>query len=64
VAGEKKSLDEIELIGQEHALQIVSWHVFGLSIITLNEEQASKLREDIDEWLSDKPKEKLAISKF
>jgi hypothetical protein len=52
--GQKKEIKEIEVIGQGNDLQIVSRHSFGISIISLQTEDALRLNGEINEWLEEK----------
>ena len=55
--GRRKELKEVEIIATEEALQLRTNHAFGISIISLSTEDALQLRDEIEEWLSEHPRQ-------
>ncbi|MHB1907279.1 MAG: hypothetical protein ACYCQJ_00250 [Nitrososphaerales archaeon] len=51
--GSRKEIGEVELYALGNSLQMRANHSFGISVISLNVEQAMELREEIDEWLAE-----------
>ncbi|MHB1907718.1 MAG: hypothetical protein ACYCQJ_02460 [Nitrososphaerales archaeon] len=58
----KKQIKDIELVALSNRLQIRTWHAFGISIISLTEDEALQLRDEIDEWVAEKPKTKTSLT--
>lgn len=52
--GGRKELHEVELVGSKDSLKMTAIHHFGISVVSLNQEEAMQLRAEIDEWLEEK----------